>query len=274
MAPYSSLTLTAWQEDCCTEGFPGRLAGRSRLPGTAYPIRCETELSSTTSRRSLVAQNGMDPSVVGRMSSSSAVPSLSSGLTSTTSCQSLGTGMAAGIEGKYFLQDDGNGNLVIPSTVTPSSSQPRLIYQCLFHTLKCEERFDAFGLWRTHVLSHFRANPSPSVARCPFCTLEFSDTRRGKAWNDLLNHAAAIHFERGETISNSRPDFELMKHLYNLKIITADQFKNVQLLPPRSNLTYVQSHDSGIGTRDEPCFASHNPNRERRERERRWGVFV
>jgi hypothetical protein len=265
VAPYSSSPLIAWEQDCA-EGFQGRLARRSQLP-VSYPIgQTAPERSSTTSRRtnrSVAYEESMSPS--------STVPSLSHGSTSTTSYRSFSTGMA--IEGKHRLEDDGMGNLV-PSTVIPSSSRTRFIYQCLFHTLKCEERFDAVDPWRTHVLSHFRSKPSPLDARCPFCQHRFSDARQGKAWNDLLNHVAQKHFERGATISNSRPDFELMEHLFKLKIITAGQFKNVQLLPSRSNPTYPQSHGSGIGTRDEPCFDLFNPNRERRERERRRGVIA
>jgi len=244
---HSRFAIDEWQGNSDHLDFPGRLASQCRLPGS-HPTRRPVPVSSTTSRSSsLLAQNGTNRSVEG-MPPPSAVPSLSSGSTSATSCQFSGTGMAARIGRNHYLEDDGTGNLVVPSA---SRLQAQFTYQCIFHTLKCEERFEVAVPWKTHVLSHFRSIPLPLVARCPFCPTDYSDPHQGKAWNDLLDHVAA-HFKRGATLSNSHTDFELMKFLYTSRVITADQFRNVQRL-----------------SSDEPAYALYNPRREQRERGRR-----
>lgn len=248
MASYSRSPIDEWQGNRDPSDFQDRLARNCRLPDSHPTRRPVPDLSSTTSQSSsLLGQNGTNRSVEG-MSLPSTVPSLSSGSTSATSYQSSGTRMAAHIGRNHYLEDDGTGNLVVPSA---SRSQAQFTYQCIFHTLQCEERFNVVGLWKTHVLSHFRSIPSPQDARCPFCQTKYSNTRQGKAWNDLLDHVAG-HFKRGATLSNSHSDFELMKFLYTSRVITADQFKNVQRPSP-----------------DEPAYALHNPRRERRERGRR-----
>ncbi|OXV11518.1 hypothetical protein Egran_00720 [Elaphomyces granulatus] len=246
MAPYSRFPIDEWQENRDSSNFQDRLARNCRLPDS-HPTRRQADLPSTTSQSSsLLGQNGTNRNVEGMSPPPSTVPSLSSGSTSATSCQSSSTRMAR-IGRNHVLEDDGTGNLVVP----PSASRSQAQFTCIFHILKCEERFDVVGPWKTHVLSHFRSIPSPQVARCPFCQTEYSDPRQGKAWNGLLDHVA-VHFKRGATLSNSHTDFELMKFLYTSKVITADQFKNVQRL-----------------SSDEPAYALYSQRRERRERRRR-----
>ncbi|KAL1966072.1 hypothetical protein VTN77DRAFT_4820 [Rasamsonia byssochlamydoides] len=180
--------------------------------------------------------------------------------------------MAAGIEGTNVLENDGTGNLIVPA-----SPPTQAIYHCLFHILTCDHRSDRVDEWKTHVLSHFRGHPLPPTARCQWCSASFSQGRPGGAWDAMLEHVAHEHFERGDTLSSSQTNFQLMQYLYCAKLITVDQFKTVQLPPSPSSPAYRPSQDpvrASIGSSDEPFCASYSPRREKRMREQRRGIRV
>ncbi|KAJ5081906.1 hypothetical protein NUU61_010170 [Penicillium alfredii] len=192
---------------------------------------------------------------------------------------------------------------------------PRRIYACLFHMLDCHESFDDAVQWRTHVRSHFRMHQPPSTARCPLCpstkfidgvanpvsspvlegtkSVQDSDpvavalppgqssqsSQSGKpaAWDRMLDHVATTHYEQGHTLARSRPDFELMRYLYGLRIISDAQFKVLQLPPAPSSPAYHRSQDgvrASIGSADEPYCAPYSRRREERMRGQQRGVSV
>ncbi|KAJ5333914.1 uncharacterized protein N7506_007697 [Penicillium brevicompactum] len=127
-------------------------------------------------------------------------------------------------------------------------------YACLFHTLDCHEAFDDVDEWRTHITSHFRSHPTPSTARCPMCA----------------------NTNTGQTLAGSRPDFELMRYLYGMRVITDAQFKAMQLPPAPSSPAYHRAQDgvrASIGSADEPYCAPYSKRREQRMRQQR-GVGV
>lgn len=177
------------------------------------------------------------------------------------------------------------------------------IYACLFHMLDCHDAFDDATQWKTHVLSHFRTHPPPRTARCPLCPdTEFinqdadqssisslaappdtnTDTAMSSqvhpsAWDRLLNHVAADHYQHGQTLAGSRPDFELMRYLYGRRIISDAQFKAMQLAPAPSSPAYHRSQDgvrASIGSADEPYCAPYSRRREERMRGQQRGVSV
>ncbi|CAI7595371.1 unnamed protein product [Penicillium bialowiezense] len=150
-------------------------------------------------------------------------------------------------------------------------------YACLFHTLDCHEAFDDVDEWRTHITSHFRSHPTPSTARCPMCAnTKFVDGVSGpvsspiidshspspsisqpqspsptpfkldlvpSAWDRMLDHVADFHYSTGQTLAGSRPDFELMRYLYGVRVITDAQFKAMQLPPAPSSPAYHRAQD-------------------------------
>ena len=185
------------------------------------------------------------------------------------------------------------------------------IYACLFHMLDCHVAFDDATQWRTHVLSHFRTHPPPRTARCPLCPdTEFIDQDADQssisslaapadinttnlprrttatamssqdqpsAWDRLLNHVATDHYQHGQTLAGSRPDFELMRYLYGRRIISDAQFKAMQLAPAPSSPAYHRSQDgvrASIGSADEPYCAPYSRRREERMRGQQRGVSV
>ncbi|KKK14672.1 hypothetical protein P175DRAFT_0502977 [Aspergillus ochraceoroseus IBT 24754] len=238
-----------------------------------------------------------------------AVPSLSSDSASSaagSSSLSLDTMWASDIVGHGILEDDGTGALVVPPSHPPqhhhrhhrrrrrhlrqrqhlihppSPSAPPLNqphrYICLFHILDCQDTFDDAEEWKTHVLSHFRTHEPPDTARCPLCPGErFTSTPHHRAWDLLLEHVDVAHYQQGETLAGSRPDFELMQYLYRLRVISVDQFKVMQLAPPPSSPAYHRSQEpvrASIGSSDEPYCAPYSRRREERMRGQRRGVNV
>ncbi|KAE8349506.1 hypothetical protein BDV28DRAFT_59390 [Aspergillus coremiiformis] len=213
------------------------------------------------------------------MSSSTTVPSLSSDATSasaSSSSVSLDTRLVDGLVGHEILEYDGMGALVVPP---PRSARPdHHTYTCLFYILDCHNTFDDVEQWKTHVLSHFRTHEPPRTARCPLCPGErFSDTPEQNAWDRMLDHVDVEHYQRGQTLAGSRPDFELMQYLYRLRIISVDQFKVMQLPPPPSSPAYHRSQEpvrANIGSSDEPYCAPYSRRREQRMRDQCRGVSV
>ncbi|OGE53589.1 hypothetical protein PENARI_c007G04553 [Penicillium arizonense] len=198
-------------------------------------------------------------------------------------------------------------------SASPSLSAPSIeqrTYVCLFHMLDCHESFDDDAQWRTHVCSHFRSHPTPHMARCPLCpsmkfvdgiaepisspVLEDGESVRSEnivmaspgpgagpgpssAWDRMLDHVAAEHYRLGQTLAGSRPDFELMRYLYGLRIITDAQFKAMQLPPAPSSPAYHRSQDgirASIGSADEPYCAPYSKRREQRMRGQSRSVVV
>lgn len=191
------------------------------------------------------------------------------------------------------------------SSVSPSivsSSPNQRIYICLFHMLDCHDSFDDAAQWRTHVVSHFRTHSPPPTARCPLCPIlnfvngipdpvssvlseheSFRDSAvvtvpdQPTAWDRMLDHVATDHFQHGHTLAGSRPDFDLMRYLYRLRIISDAQFKAMQLSPAPSSPAYHRSQDAvraSIGSSDEPYCAPYSRRREERRRSQQRGVSV
>lgn len=277
MSSLAASRLSAWEQDR-PGGFSDRLASYylSATPLEIQQRRARPRVL-TSSAHSPVVHVGAGRSTSVTESSEtmtpppSAVPNLSDG-SSSPSASSIATKMAAGIEVTNVLENDGTGNLVAPERPSPQA-----IYHCLFHILNCDYKADRVDEWKTHVLSHFRGSPLPSTARCQWCSANFTQVQPGSAWDAMLEHVAHDHFERGDTLASSQTDFQLMQYLYCCKVITADQFKAVQLLPAPSSPAYRQSQDSlraSIGSSDEPFCSSYSPRREKRMRQQRRGISV
>ncbi|KAE8144880.1 hypothetical protein BDV25DRAFT_165872 [Aspergillus avenaceus] len=220
---------------------------------------------------------GGSEAVAETMPASMAVPSLSSDTASALSSSnlSLDTRWAEGFTGQDILEDDGTGALVVP---THLARHHHHTYTCLFYILDCHDTFSDVEQWKIHVLSHFRTHSPPRTARCPLCPRErFHDTSDQKGWDRMLEHVDVAHYQQGQTLAGSRPDFELMQYLYRLRIISVEQFKVMQLPPPPSSPAYHRSQEpvrANIGSSDEPYCAPYSRRREQRMRGQRRGVSV
>ncbi|KAI9368597.1 hypothetical protein BJX61DRAFT_210481 [Aspergillus egyptiacus] len=226
--------------------------------------------------------------------SRAAVPSLSNDSAcsgSSPSSLSFDSISTSDIIRSGLLEEDSSGALVIPRNLAlqhsihsparaPSPPLPRRqkIYICLFYILDCHDTFDDPEQWRTHVFSHFRMHEPPDRARCPLCPTErFTSTPDKRAWDFLLEHVEIAHFHQGQTLAGSRPDFELMRYLYNLRVISVDQFKVMQLAPPPSSPAYHWRQEplrANVGSSDEPYCVPYSRRREARMRGQRRGVNI
>lgn len=219
------------------------------------------------------------------------VPSLSGGSqssisdNSSTASQALSKEMKPRVNVINILETDSTGNLVASTPAPSAPSADQVVYRCLFYILPCDHQSDNMETWKTHVLSHFRSTRLPPTAICQWCLLEFkqptnsanTSTNAHQTWDAMLTHVAHDHFEKGHTLAASRPNFELMKYMYNSKIITEDQLKAIQLCPSPDSPAYHPSQDpvrASIGSSDEPYCSTYSPRREKRLREQRRGISV
>ncbi|KAE8551466.1 hypothetical protein EYB25_005356 [Talaromyces marneffei] len=226
------------------------------------------------------------------------VPSLSAGGSqssisgnSSAASQASSTEMKPRVNVINILETGSTGNLVAspPARLASAPSASQAVYRCLFYILPCDNQSDNIETWKTHVLSHFRGTRLPPTAPCQWCPLEFrhpnnsntninnNNNNAHQTWDAMLTHVAHDHFEKGHTLAASRPNFELMKYMYNSKIITEDQLKAIQLCPSPDSPAYHPSQDpvrASIGSSDEPYCSTYSPRREKRLREQRRGVSV
>lgn len=180
------------------------------------------------------------------------VPSLAELSASTSFSGSIETEWASGIDMRHILHRDENDNLIDSKTQSPFQ------FHCLFRILNCRKVFNDIEEWETHVTSHFKLQPLPKSVNCQICKAPFQSAENGGSWRLMLEHVAAEHIMQGQTLIGTRPDYEMMLHLYHKGIISRDQLKLLQYRDPDS------SEDIGAGSPTEPYFVSYNSRRERR----------
>lgn len=259
--------LGAWRNENLDD-FPSRLAASSHIPET-IPDSSPPSLDGDNYEDVLdprdpsrFAQGGRVRSS-GDMATVNTLPELDTSATtisSSTSSESIDPSTI----GNQILGYDDDGELV-----SLAAWRPRYIYHCLFHILDCHQIFEDTVQWKIHVLSHFRSHPSPTDARCPLCPSSFSNSQRDVAWETMLDHVAEKHFQRGVPLPESRPDIQLMRYLFKLKVITHEQLRMVQLTSDPSSPGYHHSQDlleRDVGCVSDPVCVSANPKRERRMR--------
>lgn len=267
---------------------------------TAHDARSEHLVPRT--RSVSIIDTKQKPKVIVTSMVSSPMPDLSSPSPSISSTD-IRPGFGYGVDRSeiYVFNEPG---LPVDSTApwesrsiassVPVSVEQRT-YACLFHTLDCHKSFDSANEWRAHIASHFGPHPTPSTARCPMCAnTEFVDGSgepvsspissplgedavlpASSAWDRMLDHVAQDHYSTGQTVVGSRPDFELMRYLYGMRMITDAQFKAMQLPPAPSSPAYHRSQDgvrASIGSADEPYCAPYSKRREERMRQQKGVV--
>jgi hypothetical protein len=157
------------------------------------------------------------------------VPPLTRGNSNASSAASADTGFASGVDGMHTLESV-DGALQIPVVHHPHAD---LI--CPFQILDCEEAFNDVRQWKTHIFAHFRGHPCPKTAKCFLCERTFAQSvvdQPERAWNEMLSHMAQVHFRGiGQRLATVRTDFELMRWMYNRRIITPAEFRRTQMMP-------------------------------------------
>ena len=184
-----------------------------------------SRISDTSSMDMAVSIHNGAPSALGgsarsRYSSSGYAPSLVSHST-IRSNSSMQTGLAEGLLYPYNLETGDDGALRLPP------DRPRRL-ACLFHFLTCKRTFDDHSDWDTHCRSHFN-NRLPEVASCPFyCDREFTGDTPYDAWEQRIDHIVTQH--RSQPFEpERRPEQSLIEHLWQHRIITVDQYRELNL---------------------------------------------
>jgi hypothetical protein len=178
-----------------------------------------------------------------------------------TACSSIRAPTVAGARGtsqQRILEPDHSGALQVPPIRRPPE------YQCIFWFLHCNKTFDNEVQWKAHLERHFGGAGPPKSNTCCFCTEKFE-------WKELLRHLKTKHFVLGHRVGHCRLDFELVNYLKNKRIITDQDWKDLQgtdeSRPATASLSGLAS-THGIGARygvaDTPYMVMHNSREDRR----------
>jgi hypothetical protein len=124
---------------------------------------------------------------------------------------------------------DADGNPII--TTSPQSTG----YPCIFSFMDCDVTEPCKSNWLTHNLSHFRTNPPPPTAVCPFCRRVFNNPQPGTPYDDGSMTTAwdqymecfASHIEGGATLDRPIKDVEFFRYLWRKKVIKANDFRDL-----------------------------------------------
>lgn len=110
---------------------------------------------------------------------------------------------------------------------------PPFVLPCEFITLEtCEVIFelDRTDAWIDHIITRHLRNRLPARAICWFCdTWTYDDTginfhnNRRLAFKYRMEHIRS-HINAGKTVNDIRPDFHMLDHLYNHKLISEVDF--------------------------------------------------
>ncbi|KAF2807739.1 uncharacterized protein BDZ99DRAFT_64828 [Mytilinidion resinicola] len=152
---------------------------------------------------------------------------------------SISTGLASRLSGFQLLEEvDGVLEVVGVLELRPNLRSP--VYECTFWFLSCCYISADKEEWRTHCASHFRGEEPPKSVQCPLCE-EFKTTYEDGhyAWKERIEHVA-WHHELGQTLKTSRPDFHLIQHLWQKRLIGDDDLKEL------NGVWHLSSNDGGV----------------------------
>ena len=185
------------------------------------------------------------------------VPALTADNSSCLSEASVPTSLGSAVSGIPPFENDASAE---------TQQQPRLHYECFAHYLGCHQDFVDWDQWDTHCRSHFKQiGPPIRGSRCPFCRKEFEPTTLSQTshisplsqrqlgtigkrareagrpeyemdaefrrqadvlWRMRQTHVAQ-HFERGWSNAASTPDYAMIDHMYNKKLIHDHVYKDL-----------------------------------------------
>lgn len=170
-----------------------------------------------------------------RSTASNRPPSLLSCHTQdTVTDSSVGTSAADQLPGFPVLEDH-DGVLELPLNEANSPT-----FECLFWFLDCPYISRNRQEWIVHCLHHFHGHEPPRSVSCPLCPWEASHDQGLAAWTLKMEHTANEHFQFGQNLSASRPDFQLFNYLWRKRLINDQDMK--ELSGGNHNLTHAPSN--------------------------------
>ena len=104
-------------------------------------------------------------------------------------------------------------------------------FECYFWFLRCSYISYDQDEWGTHCLSHFRGEEPPKTVSCQLCDYfqyTYTCDDGWTSWNQLMEHVGFHHSLLGETLRASRPDFRLFQHLWQKRLISDQDLKELK----------------------------------------------
>lgn len=165
-------------------------------------------------------------SLSGRGSSTGDLPALSLG-GSVRSCESITSFGAHEISERphhRLVQGRPDSPLVLS---WPLVAQP--LFECPFYFLDCYHSFTDESEWFNHSLTHFGDVGPPSLNECPYCERhygQFTSSIPMESWRVRMMFVA-WHLRQGASVGTARPDFFLIEYLWQNKLMTEVQYRNL-----------------------------------------------
>jgi hypothetical protein len=114
-----------------------------------------------------------------------------------------------------------------PPAIHPMNHGSEL--RCEFEFIGCRLSFHStqVELYVAHTASHFLGHLPPPKTICIFCNHIFENPNDPVAnWTRRMRHIAD-HYRHSELFEHSRPDFLLIKHMRNKRIMASEDYKRV-----------------------------------------------
>ncbi len=197
-----------------------RLASQSILPNCSRYRTQGYHGAARDERGTSMMLSGGDHT---RGSSSQDLAALTSASTRSTSVSVPSSVGARQIDGQRRLVDTGPGTAL----VLPPFNGPRIL-ECPFNLLFfCQMAFSDADDWIAHSLEHFRNSDPPTSNACCFCDKTFQHPCGAESWRQRMQHIA-WHHGHGCKLAHARPDFELITYLFNEKLISNADYKELK----------------------------------------------
>lgn len=200
--------------------LPQQLAQQSTLPSI---VRCRTRGSNDPTSRSNGTSLLLSGSDHTRDSATQDLAALTRA-SSLKSSASIPTSMAARyLDTVPLLEQDQNGALV-----AGPNRRPRIL-ECPFNLLYCLEDFadSNYREWILHSLTHFGQVNPPRLNRCCFCEAVFESHDGVRSWHERMDHVF-LHHRLGHSLSCARPDFQLYTYLWNNRVISDADYRDIK----------------------------------------------
>ncbi|KAF2857068.1 hypothetical protein K470DRAFT_261151, partial [Piedraia hortae CBS 480.64] len=118
---------------------------------------------------------------------------------------------------------------------------------CPFYFLGCTKQIATFDNWAMHCKYHFRTK-LPKRLTCPFenCLWPVAAVTGEEAWEKLNEHIQKEeHQVHSKIDTKRRPNEDLIKHLWNCRIITSVEQKELTSYGTLERTTYVLTTGKG-----------------------------
>jgi hypothetical protein len=129
---------------------------------------------------------------------------------------------------------------------TPSDASPDSFrLPCILDGIMvCSASFrpSEFESWYEHSLSHYEDSSPPNHALCIFCHTVFDSIPPSTCWRDRMRHIAN-HFKSGCTMKRSRPDFRVIKDMWQKGLISERTYEKLFQHTEKPPCDGLQHHD-------------------------------